>query len=67
MRKYNINANLVRTKEHLLDNAIRAVQMNCSMVLEQQLELDKDAFSPLSSIIFSEVLCLMAWKNIKRR
>ena len=28
MRKYNINANLVRAIEHLYDNAISAVQMN---------------------------------------
>ena len=30
MRKYNINANLVRTTEHLYDNANSAVHMNCS-------------------------------------
>ena len=30
MRKYNINANLVRAIEHLYDNAISAVQMNGS-------------------------------------
>ena len=30
MRKYNINANLVRATEHLYDNAISAVQMNDS-------------------------------------
>ena len=28
MRKYNINANLVRAVEHLYDNAISVVQMN---------------------------------------
>ncbi|MEW8513022.1 MAG: hypothetical protein AB2608_19480, partial [Candidatus Thiodiazotropha sp.] len=30
MWKYNINANLVRTIQHLYDNAISAVQMNGS-------------------------------------
>ena len=30
MRKYNINANLVRAIEHLYDNAISAVHMNGS-------------------------------------
>ena len=30
MQKYNINANQVRTTEHLYDNAISAVQMNGS-------------------------------------
>ena len=30
MRKYNINANLVRTTEHLYDKATNAVQMNSS-------------------------------------
>ena len=30
MRKYNINANLVRAFEHLYDNAISAVHMNGS-------------------------------------
>ena len=30
MRKYNINANLVRAIEHLYDKAISAVQMNGS-------------------------------------
>ena len=30
MQKYNINANLVRSIEHLYDNAISAVQMNGS-------------------------------------
>ena len=32
MRKYNINANLVRVIEHLYGNAIHAVQMNGSTV-----------------------------------
>ena len=31
MRKYNINANLVRAIEHLYNNAIRAGQMNGSV------------------------------------
>ena len=30
MRKYNINANLVRAIEHLYGKAISAVQMNCN-------------------------------------
>ena len=46
MRKYNINAYLVCTIEHLYENAMNAVQMNGSIGngSEQQLELGKDIF-----------------------
>ena len=56
--------------EHLYDNAIRAVQVNSSIVewLRILLELGKDAFShPSSTTFFSKGLCLMLWMNMMER
>ena len=56
MRKYKIKANLVRTIEHLYEKATSAVQITAAQEngSEQQLELDKDAFShPPPSKAFS--------------
>ena len=70
MRKYNVNANLVRATEHLYNNAISAVQMNAAHENGSELKLESSNdvfFHPTSSIFFSKELCLMLWKNMMER
>ena len=70
MRKYNINANLVRIIEQLYDKATSAGQMNGSMGewfgttvgIRQGCLL-----SPILFNIFSNESCLMVWKNMMER
>ena len=64
MRKYNINANLVRATERLYDNVVGAAQNGS----EQQLESGKDVFFHLyASTFFSKKMCLVLWKNMMER
>ena len=53
MRKYNINANLVRVTEHLYDNAISAVQTNGSTGEWFRTPVGVRQGSLLSSIFFN--------------
>ena len=67
MRKYSINANLVRATEHLYNKVVSAVQMNGSAGewFKTTNGVRQGCFlSPTLSTFSSKGLCLMLWKNI---
>ena len=69
MRKYNINANLVRTIEQLYDKATSAVQMNGSIGEWFRTAIRVRQGCLLSPTLFNIFLgsCLMPWKNMMGR
>ena len=69
MRKYNINANLVRTTELLYDKATSTAQMNGSLRKVQENGRSKARMPSVTHPItfFSNGSCLMLWKNMTER